>query len=303
MTKPSPNPVDPAFDGKIALITGASRGLGAALAEYVARLGADVVLTYRRAEDRAHEVAEHVRAAGRRAWVFQLEMGDEASIEALFERLDAEVGGLDLCVLNAAATSFRPLMDAERRHMEKTYAISVFGFLRAVQLAYPRIVARGGGTIMGVSGADTRGWIPTHGVLAGAKAAMESMIRYLAVENGDAGVTILGVNPGAIRTDSVDVMLGPMADPLMEKQAESHPLRRMATPSDMAESIALLLRPEARWAHGTTVELDGGGVFAMFGRFGHLCLQEAFRQQGSTATATPAPMVQSALKSRSQEDL
>lgn len=280
------------FDGKIALVTGASRGLGAGLARCLARHGADVIVTYRRAEDKAQAVAEQVRALGRQAWVFELEMGDEASIDALFERLDAETPGLDLCVLNAAATSFRPLMDAERRHLEKTYAISVFGFLRAIQLAYPRIAARGGGTIMGISGADTRGWIPTHGVLAGAKAAMESMIRYLAVENGDAGVTILGVNPGAIRTDSVDVMLGPLADPLMEKQAESHPLRRVATPDDMAESVALLLRPEARWAHGTTVELDGGGVFAMFGRFGHLCLQNAME----TPPEAPAPMVQSALR-------
>ena len=68
------------------------------------------------------------------------------------------------------------------------------------------IERRGGGTIMGISGCDTRAWVPTHGILAGAKAAMETTIRYLAVETGDSGVTILGVNPGAIRTDSVDVM-------------------------------------------------------------------------------------------------
>lgn len=284
------------FDGKIALITGASRGLGAGLARRLATDGADVIVTYRKAEDQAHAVADEVRALGRKAWVFQLEMGEEASIEALFEQIDAEVGGLDLCVLNAAATSFRPLMDAKLKHMQKTYAISVFGFLRAVQLAFPRIMARGGGTIMGISGADTRAWIPTHGILAGAKAAMESLIQYLAVENGDSNVTILGVNPGVIRTDSVDVMLGPLADPLMEKQAESHPLRRLSTPDDMAESVALLLHPSARWAHGTTVDLDGGGIFAMFGRFGNECLQQVLSAGSPAPAPAAAPMAQDALK-------
>ena len=276
------------FEGKTALITGASRGLGAGLARTMARQGADVIVTFRRAEDQAQKIAGEICGMGRKAWIFQLEMGEEESIEALFEKIDQDVGGLDICVLNAAATSFRPLMDAQLKHLQKTYAISVFGFLRAVQLAFPRIQKRGGGTIMGVSGADTRAWIPTHGVLAGAKAAMESMINYLAVENGDSGVTILGVNPGVIRTDSVDVMLGELADPLMAKQAESHPRRQIATPDDMAESVALLLQPAARWAHGTTVDLDAGGIFSMFGRFGNECLQQALR--GGTPQA-PAPMV------------
>lgn len=260
--------IDVDLEDNIVLITGASRGLGAGLARRYADCGADVIVTYRRAEDEARSVAEDVRGRGRRAWVFHLEMGEEASIDALFDAIEAEVGGLDICVLNAAATSFRNLLDAERRHLELTYAISVFGFLRAIQRALPMIEARGGGTILGVSGCDTRTWVPTHGILAGAKAAMESMIAYLAVEAGDSGVTILGVNPGAIRTQSVDVMLGELAEPYLEREAASHPLGTVPGPDEMAEPIVLLTTPAARWAHGTVVDLDGAGLFALWGRFG-----------------------------------
>ena len=284
------------LSGKIALVTGGSRGLGAGLVRRLAGAGADVVLTYRRAEREAQAVAEQARALGRRAWVLPVEMGETESIEALFQAVDDQAGGLDICILNAAATSFRPLMQAEMKHLHKTYAISVFGFLRAVQLALPRIAARGGGTILGVSGADTRAWIPSHGILAGAKAAMESMIQYLAVETGDSNVTILGVNPGAIRTESVDVMLGELAEPLLEKERLTHPIRRLATPDDVAEAIVLLCTPSARWAHGTVVNLDAGGVFAMWGRFTKECLNQI-----TAENPVDAPMA-AALETEDSED-
>ncbi len=273
--------------GKVALVTGSSRGLGAGIARQLAAAGADVVVTYRRARDEAHRVAEEVRESGRLAWVYQVEMGEIESIETLFRAVEDEVGGLDVCILNAAATSFRPLMQAEPRHLERTYAISVYGFLRAVQLAFPMIEARGGGTILGISGADTRTWIPTHGILAGAKAAMESMIRYLACENGDTGVNILGVNPGAIDTQSVDVMLGDMAGELLKMERNSHPLRQVASPDEIGKAIALLCTPAARWAHGTVVDVDGGGIFAMYGRYTKECLNQI-----SAGAGPRAPVIQ-----------
>lgn len=304
MSGAGPSGVDIDLNGKIALVTGASRGLGAGLARRLAGAGADVVITYRRAEEQAHAVADQIRGFGRQAWVLPVEMGETESIEALFTAIDEQVGGLDICVLNAAATSFRPLMKAEMKHLEKTYAISVFGFLRAIQLALPRIEARGGGTILGVSGADTRTWIPSHGILAGAKAAMESMIAYLAMENGDSGVTILGVNPGTIRTESVDVMLGDLAEPLLDEERRSHPMGRLATPDDLAESIVLLTTPAARWAHGTVVNLDGGGVFSMWGRYTREVLKQVKSDRGvdqagvDQAGVDQAPMAEAVLPSR-----
>jgi enoyl-[acyl-carrier protein] reductase III len=200
--------------------------------------------------------------------VSELDMGNIESIDALFEAVGENPGALDILVLNAAATAFKPLMDAQPHHLEKTFAISTFGFLRAVQKAVPLMEARGGGTIIGISGADTRTIIPAHGVLAGAKAAMETMIRYLACEIGDRGITILGVNPGTIMSDSMRTMLG---DQLFESsvnyEERSHPLRTAASPEAAAAPIALLCSPAARWLHGSIVDTDGGSVFAMCGRW------------------------------------
>ncbi|MGI9612612.1 MAG: SDR family oxidoreductase [Acidimicrobiales bacterium] len=250
-----------------ALVTGSSRGLGRATALALARNGADVVVTYRSKDAEAQEVADEIRGLGRKAWVHQLDMEDVDSIDALFALVAADVGHLDLLVLNAAATSFKPLLEAEPRHLERTYAISVVGFLRAVQKAVPLLEPRGG-TIIGISGADTRTYIPAHGILAGAKAAMEAMIRYLACELGPLGITILGVNPGTIMGDSIRLMIGDdLYDAAERFDARSHPLRSAATPDDIAEPIVLLASPLSRWMHGTIIDADGGSIHAMTGRW------------------------------------
>lgn len=258
----------PDLSGRICLVTGSSRGLGRATALALAAAGADVVVTYRKQREEAAAVAESIRELGRRAFVEHLDLEDVPSIDALFAKVAEEVGGLDVLVLNAAATSFRPLMEAEPRHLERTYAISTVGFLRSVQKAVPLLEARGGGTIIGVSGADTRTYIPAHGILAGAKAAMEAMIRYLACELGPRGITIFGVNPGTIMSDSMRTMLGDALYATAERyESRSHPLRQAAAPGDVAEPIVLLCSPLARWLHGSILDADGGSIFAMTGRW------------------------------------
>lgn len=259
-------PIDVDLSGKVAVVTGSSRGLGRAVATRLAASGADVVVTYRRNDELAEEVAGGIRELGRREWVRHLDLEDEATLEALFAFVTDEIGRLDVLVLNAAATSFRPLLSSEPRHLRRTYEISCVGFLRSVQLALPLLEASKG-TIIGVSGADTRTVIPDHGVLAGAKAAMEAMIRYLAVELGPKGVTILGVNPGTILGDSIRAMLGDLYRYAEEAELRSHPVRKAAEPDDIAEPIVLLCTPAARWAHGSIVDLDAGSIFAMCGRW------------------------------------
>lgn len=258
----------PNLTGKTALVTGASRGLGRATAVGLAQAGADVVITYRKQSEAAQEVAGVVRELGRQAFVHELDMGSIESIDALFETLGTTPGRLDILVLNAAATAFKPLMDAKPHHLERTYAISTVGFLRAVQNAVPLMETNGGGTILGISGADTRTMIPAHGILAGAKAAMETMIRYLACEIGPRGVTIFGVNPGTILSDSMRLMIGDeLFEASQDYEARSHPLRMATRPEDAAPPIVLLCSPAARAFHGTTVDTDGGSVFAMCGRW------------------------------------
>ena len=281
----------PDLTGRVALVTGSSRGLGAATARRLARCGADVVVTHRRNAEAAESVAADVRATGRRAWVHQVDLGDEASVDELFDAVAAEPAQLDLLVLNAAATSFRALLDAERRHLERTFAISVFSSLQCVQRAVPLMGERGG-RVVAISGADVRTWIPAHGLLAAAKSALETMVTYLAVELGERGISVVGVSPGWLDGDSMQTMLGPFYDAGMTLERETHPLRSAATPDDIAEVVALLCSDAATYLSGTTVDADGAGVFAFCGRYATVGAKLAFAEMGvhSDAAAPSVPL-------------
>lgn len=271
---------------RISLVTGSSRGLGAATALQLARRGDNVIVTYRSNKDEGEAVAEQIRELGCKAWVTQLDLEDEASIDAAFEYARNEAGGLDVLVMNAAATSFRPLLDAERRHIERTFAISVTGFLQAVQLAVPLMEQRGGGRIVAISGADTESWIPAHGLLGAAKAAMENMVKYLGCEIAERGVTIVGVRPGWIDGDSLQMMLGPFYDVAVETEKRTHPLRSTASPDDIGEVVAMLTGDDARWLNGTTVSADGDGLFAFCGRYASVGAELAMVKQSAKEAAT-----------------
>jgi enoyl-[acyl-carrier protein] reductase III len=253
--------------GRRVLVTGGSRGLGAATSRRLARMGAQVVLTYRNQRDQADAVAADCAAATPGARAEPLDLLEEGSVRALFDRLTERGEELDVVVANAAATAFKPLLELKLHQIDKTFAISVRHFLLLVQLAFPLLQPRGG-RIVAISGADTVGYIPGHGLLAAAKAGMETLVRYLACELGPQGVTAVGVLPGYVDTDSIKLMTGPFHDKLVAAEEVTHPLRTAATPDDAAEAVALVCLPEARWLNGQIVQNDGGGLFAYMGRFG-----------------------------------
>ena len=253
--------------GRRVLITGGSRGLGAASARRLAAMGAQVVLTYRHRADEAAAVVAECEALTPGARAEQLDLLEEDSVRALFARLAAADEDLDVVIANAAATAFKPLLELKLHQIDKTFAISVRHFLLLVQLAFPLLQPRGG-RIVAVSGADTVGYIPGHGLLAAAKSSMETLVRYLACELGPLGVTTVGLLPGYIDTDSIRLMAGPYHDKLTAAEELTHPLRTAATPQDASEAVALLCLDEARWLNGQIVHNDGGGLFAALGRFG-----------------------------------
>jgi enoyl-[acyl-carrier protein] reductase III len=255
------------LDGRTMLVTGGSRGLGAATCRRLARMGARVVLTYRERTDEAEAVVADCAAATPGARAEQLDLRDEDSVRALFDRITERDGHLDVLVANAAATAFKPLLELKLHQVDKTFAITVRHFLLMVQLAFPLLAPRRG-RVVAISGADTVGYIPGHGLLAAAKAGMETMVRYLACELGPHGVTAVGVLPGYVDTESIRLMAGPFHDKLQAAERTTHPLREAATPDDASEAVALLCLPEARWLNGQIVQNDGGGVFAYMGRFG-----------------------------------
>jgi enoyl-[acyl-carrier protein] reductase III len=255
------------LEDRVVLVTGGSRGLGAATARRLARMGARVVVTYRSREDEATEVVADCQAATPGARAEQLDLLEESSVRDLFGRITERDGHLDVVIANAAATAFKPLLELKLHQIDKTFTISVRHFLLLSQLAFPLLQPRGG-RIVAISGADTVGYIPGHGLLAAAKAGMETIVKYLACELGPQGVTAVGVLPGYVDTDSIKLMTGPFHEKLVAAEEVTHPLRTAATPDDASEAIALLCLPEARWLNGQIVQNDGAGLFAYMGRFG-----------------------------------
>jgi len=239
-------------------VTGGARGIGRAIALRLARDGADVGILHRRNATAAAEVEAEVRALGRRCVTLQADLGVAEEVDAALARLAEATPRVDVFVANAAATAFKPLLEVRPHHVEKTYAITIGAFLQIVQRLAPAMPA--GGRIVAISGMDTHRYVAGHGVLASAKAALEALTRYLAVELGPRGITVNAVNPGYVATDSVDLYLGdePSRRAFYEEIEGATPLRALGEPEEVAALVAFLCSPEAAWMQGQVLYLDGG---------------------------------------------
>jgi len=240
----------------LALVTGGSRGIGRATVERLARGGADIAFIYRRDAAAAAEVEAAVRALGRRCLPLRADLLEATEVSAALDRLESEA--VDIFVANAAATAFKPLLEVKPHHLEKTYAITIHAFLQIVQRIVPRM--RAPGRIVSISGMDTHRYVAGHGVLASAKAALEALTRYLAVEVGPRGITVNCVNPGYVDTDSVALYFGDAEArrTFLEEVEGATPLRALGQPAEVAAAVAWLCSPDADWMQGQVVYLDGG---------------------------------------------
>jgi enoyl-[acyl-carrier protein] reductase III len=245
------------FAGKVALVTGSSRGIGRAIALRLAQEGADLVIHYRRQTTAAQETAAAVAALGRRTLVAQADLGEAVAVRQLFAQITEAFGGLDILVANAAATAFKPLMELQEHHLDKTMAITLKSFVLAAQLAATLMHGRQG-KIVTVSGIDARRYVPLHGALAAAKGALEVLTTYLACELAPRGITVNGVNPGFVDTDSAHVFGEETYHLLAQNIVTYTPLQRVGTPDDIAKVVAFLCSDEAAWICGQTLTVDGG---------------------------------------------
>lgn len=247
-----------------AFITGSSRGIGAATAVLFAQRGIDVAVHYRRDATAAEEVAAAVRTAGRRAVVVRAELAQEAEVRGAVAAAAAALGGLDIVVANAAASAFKPLLAMRAHHLGATFDTIAASFVHLVQAATPFLAEAGepGGRIVTVSGFDTIRVLPDHGLLAAAKAALEQLTRYLAVELAPQATTVNAVVPGFVDTDSARLYAdtsypGGFAAAAQAWSAAT-PAGRLATAEDIAKVIALLCSPDASWITGQIIVADGG---------------------------------------------
>ena len=253
------------LERKTVVITGGSRGMGQRLAVRLGREHANVVVNFKQNADAADSTVKEVLAAGGDAVAIQADIADPEAVRNLVAGAVEKFGSLDVVVANAAASAFKPLSDIRGHHIAKTMAITVDGFLELVRTAVPHM--RPGGRVMAVSGWDSFRVLPGHGLLGAAKAAMETLVRYLAIELGSAGLTTVGVCPGPIDTDSFRIYAGRHWDLYEKNWLGLTPSGRFPTPDEVAEIMAFLCSPRSAAINGQTIVVDGGLSLATMPEF------------------------------------
>jgi enoyl-[acyl-carrier protein] reductase III len=254
---------------RVALVTGSSRGMGRAAAVALAA-DHDVVVHYRRRPEEAEETVAAIRARGARSFAVRAELEDEDDLRLLAEQVLGTFGHVDALVANAASGAFLPILAAEHHHVTRTFAAIVTSFADLVRLLVPHMPD--GGRIVVVSGSDSWVGVANHGLIGAAKAALESLIRNLAIELGPRDITANAVLPGATATESFQYAIDHGPDGLPDAILGSIPLGRFAQPDDIAAVIAFLCSPAAGYVSGASLPVDGGQL-AGGGPWGQLQLE------------------------------
>jgi len=238
--------------GKRALVTGASRGIGAEIAKTLAAEGADVAITYEKSAERAAEVVGAIKAMGRRAVAIQADSADVAAVQASVEKTVAELGGLDILVNNAGILRLSELKDISLADIDAMLNVNVRAPIVASKAALPRL-GKGGRIISIGSYFADRVPAPILGVYAASKSALSAFTKALARELGPKEVTVNLVQPGSIDTD-MNPSHGPAAELLKQFMA----LGRYGTSDDIANAVAFLASTKAKYVTGSTLTIDGG---------------------------------------------
>ncbi|MFC4532352.1 SDR family NAD(P)-dependent oxidoreductase [Sphaerisporangium dianthi] len=241
-----------ALDGKVALVTGGGRGIGAAVALRLAQDGADVALTFQRNQQRADDVVEQIKRAGRRAIAIRADSADPAALTAVVDRVAGELGRLDILVNNAGAFLLGPLEQLSLEEFEQTIAVNVRAPFVASQAAISHMPA--GGRIINIgSNVAERTVFPGFSLYAMSKTALIGLTKALGRELGPRAITVNLVNPGATDTE-LNPADGPNAGTVNGFTALGH----YAAPADVAAAVAFLAGADGRYITGATVNVDGG---------------------------------------------
>ncbi len=244
------------LEGKSVLVTGASRGIGRAIALGCAQQGANVALNFAGAADAAESVVAEIRALGRRAFARQGDIADPATAGALVDAAVAEFGGVDVCVANAGICDFHAFLDLPPELLRRTVGVNFEGTFFVAQAAARRMVEQGrGGAIIAISSISklVGGEFQSH--YTPTKAAQHSLMQSAAIALGRHGIRCNSVLPGTIVTDINRVDLTPEKTAYFEKRI---PLGRLGQPEDIAGSVVFLASDLARYVTGAEILVDGG---------------------------------------------
>jgi 7-alpha-hydroxysteroid dehydrogenase len=241
---------------KAAVITGAGKGIGAAIAVALAEAGADVALTARTASD-LEEVAEAVQKRGRRALAFPADVNDLSVLPKFLDAAVAAFGGVDIVVNNAGGSQSYPFLDTRVENLEASFHFNVSVTFELSRLAVPLLLGRGGGSIINISSVagskSTRGGL-VHGTT---KAAVTHMTKMMAADLAPR-IRVNAILPGAIETDALRRYLGAMDPRVRTTMIERTAMHRNGDPKDIASAAVYLASPAASWVTGKLLEVDGG---------------------------------------------
>jgi 3-oxoacyl-[acyl-carrier protein] reductase len=240
---------------KVAIVTGASRGIGAAVAERLATDGFTVIVNYSGDAKPAAALAAKIEGSGGRALAVKADVGNAAAVQAMFDQAEKTFGGIDILVNNAGIMKLATVADSDEAMFDQQIAVNIKGSFNTMREAARRL--REGGRIVNFSTSMVGTRLETYGVYAATKAAVETITAILAKELRGRNITVNAVAPGPVATDLFLIGKSPE---LIERMAKMNPMERLGTPEDIASVVAFLVGPDGGWINGQVLRANGGMV-------------------------------------------
>jgi 3-oxoacyl-[acyl-carrier protein] reductase len=242
--------------GKVAVVTGASKGIGAAIARHLGAEGASVVVNYASSKEGADRVVSEIVGGGGKAAAVRANLADGADIHRLFSEAKAAFGVVDILVNNAGVYEFAPLEEVTPAHFHKMFDLNVLGLILATQEAAKQF-GPGGGSVINISSVVSLSPQPNASVYSATKAAVDAVTKSLAKELGPRKIRVNAINPGMVETEGVHA--AGIAESDFRKQYEAQtPLGRIGQPQDIAPAAVFLASSDSAWITGETFTIAGG---------------------------------------------
>lgn len=244
------------FRGKVAVVTGASKGIGAAIAERLGAEGATVLVHYASSRAGADRVVAAIEKHGGRAIAAAADLAKPAEVESLFAGAKRSFGRVDVLVNNAGIYEFGALPEVSEEHYKRQFDLNVLGLLLSTREA-AKLMPESGGSVVNVSSVVSSVGLPAAAVYSGTKAAVDAITRSLAAELGPKNIRVNAVNPGMVETEGTRAAGIPESDFRRDVQSKT-PLGRIGRVDDIAPAVAFLASEEASWITGETLIIAGG---------------------------------------------
>lgn len=247
------SPID--LTGKHVLVTGGSRGIGKAICMTLAKAGARVCFNYLRNREAARQTHEELSKIGPEPIEVRANVADEDHLERLFGTIREEFGKLDILISNAALGVLKPVVNLRRKDWNWTMDINARALIPLAKNSI-ELMGERGGSIIAVSSLGATHAIPFYGAVGASKAALEALVRHLAVENADKGIRVNTVSGGAVDTDALKFF--PNREEILTDSLKRTPAGRLVEPQDLADAVLFLCSDLAKMIHGQTLVVDGG---------------------------------------------